>query len=659
MADQAATENTQAAGASPSRLRDLTDAEFTRTYGADRFTMSVLAGRYRYMVEHMCGNLLNNAFSLILRDWYDFAATISGPPSLDYPMSSVSNSLAVFFGTMDDGLRNAVEEYGPSRLRPGDVLICNDPYRTGTHVNDVLFARPVFVDGEIVSFVSLRAHQLDMGGVVPAGFSATKRDVYETGLVLGPQLLYSADEPVISTFNLILDNARLGALLVPDIKTIKENLGLGERLMHETIERYGLTAVHGAMRYSCDMSAEAMAIALESVPDGDYHGEATIDADGIDDSRDYRIVVDIAKRGNRVEIDLSGSSPQARTCINGSVLDTKTAIGIALKMLVDPGTPFTSGTYRQIDIVLPAGTILSATPPFGAVFLYWEATNVVVAAIFKALAPALGENAIGGDYGSLAIHNGNGTTADGVPWVTTAQCGGEHGPWAATRHGDGDSYEVIYLANNLDPATEAIEADVPVLVLRKEYVPDSGGAGFNRGGAAVLKDTFWLQPAEHWSSPLRCREAPGFGVHGGGDGTLPAVWLFEDPPGIDGGGQLTLDAAVYAGSTPIAGVLDPKTNELDPDGGEYFHFGRTPIWRTPARAAFRYRTAGAGGWGQAFERDPERVLRDVRNGYVSIEGAARDYGVAVVGDPELDPEGLRIDTDRTAQMRSAARADSV
>lgn len=171
------------------RLRDLAEAEFAARYGGDRFTMSVLANRMRFIVEHMCGNLLNNAFSQILRDWYDFAATIAGAPDADYPMAAVSNSLAVFFGTMADGLRNAVEEYGPAQLQPGDVLICNDPYRTGTHVNDVLLTRPVFYQGKLVAFVSLRAHQLDMGGPVPAGFSATKRNVYETGLVISPQLL--------------------------------------------------------------------------------------------------------------------------------------------------------------------------------------------------------------------------------------------------------------------------------------------------------------------------------------------------------------------------------------------------------------------------------------------------------------------------------------
>lgn len=283
---------------SPSTLlKDLSEEEFERTYGCDRFTATVLASRYRYIVQHMCSGLLTNAFSIILRDWYDFAATISGPPSLGYPMSAVSNSLVLFLGTMAEACRNSVEEYGPERLEPGDVLMCNDPYRIGTHVNDVCFIRPVFHEGEIVGFVNLQAHMLDMGGVVPAGFSGTKRNVYENGLVIPPMLLYRGDEPVASAYSLIFDNARFGALLLPDIKTIYQNLVLGERLLLETIDRYGVDAYLGGLRYACDVSAEAMRQALERVPDGVYEGEDAIDCDGVDDSEEFKVKVTVVKRG--------------------------------------------------------------------------------------------------------------------------------------------------------------------------------------------------------------------------------------------------------------------------------------------------------------------------------------------------------------------------
>jgi N-methylhydantoinase B len=634
-------------------IRDLPDEDFAARYDSDRFTASVLGNRMRYIVEHMSTGILRNAFSLILRDWFDFNATISGPPEQNYPMPAVGNSLAAFFGTMSEAVRNTIEEFGPDQVRPGDVIIANDPYRVGNHVNDMCFIRPVFHDGRIVSFVTIRAHQLDMGGIVPAGFSAMKRNVYETGLSLAPVLLYRDDKPVRSTFNLILDNARFGAILLPDIKTIYQSLLLGERLILASIERYGVAAYLGSIRYAIDSSAESMAAALAGLPDGVYTAQESVDADGIDDSVAYHVRITATKSGDRLEIDFSGTSGQARTCINAAALDAKAAVVMALKFLIDPTAPYSSGAFRNIDLVLPAGTIVSATPPDGAVFMYWESTQPVIRAIFRALETALGPRAVGGDYGSLSIHNANGVHANGIPWVGTAQCGGEHGPWGATRHGDADSYQSFYQVNALDPATEAIESDIPAVLLRKDYVIDSAGAGTNRGGAAVRKDTLYLTGAEHWSNPLSTKSATGIGVNGGRDGRQGAVWLF--PPEAaritERGDLLGLEADVYAASSPVAGVLDPRTKTLDPDG-EYFYFASTPIWNTAPDSMFRYQTNGGGGWGNPLERDPGRVRDDVRDEYVSIEGAYADYGVVITGDPQRDPEGLRIDVGATARRRA-------
>ena len=633
-------------------LRDLTPEQFEEKYKADRFTISVLASRMRYVVRHMSSGLLTNAFSLILRDWYDFSATISGPPELDYPMSTVSDSLLLFMGTMPEALRNCITEYGAERLQPGDVVICNDPYRTGTHVNDLAFIRPIFHDGRIVSFVCMRAHQLDMGGVVPAGFSGNKRNVYETGLSIPPMLLYERDKPVKSAFNLIFDNCRFGSLLLPDIKSLYQSLLLGDRLLCESIRRYGVEAYLGSIRYSCDVGAEAMRDAIrDRIPDGVYEAEEAVDADGVDASLEYRVKLKLTKHGEHIECDFSGTSQQARTSINSGPLDAKTSLGVALKMLIEPVTPFSSGLYRNIDVVIPPGTLLSATPPDGAIFLYWESSFQVLACVYRALEKALGVDAIGGDYANLSLHNGNGVR-NGVPWVTVAQCGGEHGPWGGSKRGDGDSYTVEQMLNNIDPATEAIEADCPVVLMRKEYAADTAGAGTHRGGAAVVKDTLWLTEAEHWSMPLHTKTSTGFGVNGGRDGERQATWMFP-PEAFDVVARrdiLPVTPSIYRKSVPVAGMLDPETKRIDGDG-EYFYFASTPVWKTQANAMFRYQTCGGGGWGDPLARDPQAVRRDVRDEYVTIEGALRDYGVVIQGDPLNDPENLVVDEAATKKRR--------
>ncbi len=642
-------------GVDAAALRDLSDRDFAARYGVDRFTATVLANRLRYVTQHMATGLLQRAFSPIISTGYDFATAIFGPPSSQYAMPAVNNGLLAFLGTLPDAVRNAVEEFGPDRLGQGDLLICNDPSRVGNHVNDLLLVRPTFFSEELAGFVAMRAHQLDMGGVVPAGFGASKRNVYENGIVLAPQLLFQADAPVPSTFSLIFDNARFAAMLMPDLHTMNQCCALGERLLVESLERYGREAWDGTIAYCIDSGAETMAEAIRSLPDGDYDGESSIDCDGIDADEEYQLRIRIIKRGDRIEGDLSGSSRQARTCINGSSMDAKTAVSVGLKMLVDPQTPFTSGSFRHIDVVVPPGTIMSALPPDGAIFFYWEVESAVIAAMLSALANALDREAIAGDHGSLLLHNANGVRADGTPWASVAECGGEHGARGATRSGDGDGYRPQYLLNHMSPPIEAVEVTAPAMILRREYLPDTGGAGAHRGGPGYLKDVLWRTPGDHFVMPLRFRRPPGVGVRGGGDGVVGGIWQLDNDA-VDGseGALAPSTREAFTAAFPVAGVLDPESH-LPDQSGEFVYHGRIPQWTTDAGQMFRYWTSAGGGWGNPLERDPERVKRDVRDGYVSIDGALRDYGVVVRGDPDLHPERLELDLEQTRTERESRR----
>jgi N-methylhydantoinase B len=632
-------------------LRELTPGEFDARYSCDRLTATVLSSRFRFLMKQMCTHLMGNAFSPVIRDWYDFAATLAGPPEERFPMAAVSDSLLIFTGTMSESVRNTVEEYGPDNLRPGDILIGNDPVRTGTHVNDVLFVRPVFVGGRLVGFLNLMAHMIDMGGTVPGGFGLQKQTTYENGLTIPPMLMFSGDRMVRSTFSLIFDNARFGELMAPDFMSIAGNLRLGERLLVDAIDRYGTDAYLGAMRFATDVSAEAMCAGFREIPDGTYEGEDLIDCDGIDASEQYVVRVKVTIAGERAEVDLSGSSRQTRTCINGGWLDTRTGVGVALKYLVDPLTPFTSGVFRDFDIVLPPGSIGCAMPPDGPVMFNFDVQEAVLNAVFGALAQALGPRAIAGDLGSGMAHTATGVRTDGSLWATVGTCGGEMGPWGASRHGDGENSLVIMVSNCIAPAVEATEAAVPGVVIRSEYAIDSGGPGIHRGGAATIKDSLWLENSSHYPNVVHVRRPSGFGVDGGGPGTGGGVWLWRG----NGGAPrfIDIDEPAYELAEPVAGVLDPQTHTLDA-AGEYVHPGREPVWEVGPGSTFRYRTNAGGGWGDPLLREPERVLRDVRDEYVSV-GAARDvYGVAVVGDPVYDPEGLAIDWDETRALRRSS-----
>ncbi len=629
-------------------LRDLGDADFLERYGCDRFTATVLSNRFSYVVQHMCARLLTAAFSPVLRDFYDFAATLAGSPRADYPTAAMSNSILLFTGVMTDSVRNTIEEFGVHRLEPGDVIVANDPYRGGTHVNDILFIRPVFHEGEPVAFVNVKAHQLDMGGVVPGGFSIAKISVYENGLVMSPRALYKAGVPVHETWSMIFDNVRLGDVLFPDMKTVCAELELGDRLVTESIERYGNAAVAGAIEYVCDAAAERMSRALESIPDGVWEGEDISDCDAIDDDEEYRVRVRVTKRGPRAEVDFSGTSRQARTSINATALDAKTSVMVAFKYLFDPGSAFTSGATRCVDLVIPDQTVVSALPPHGVVLAYWEQSQVMTSALLRALAPAVGLAAMAGDRGGAELHNAHGTHPDGTPWISVGQCGGEIGPLGANRYGDAESQMINYQANGIAPPLEAIESEAPVVVLRHEIVPDTAGPGLHRGGAGLVRDSLWLEAADHHVMSLRFKRPPGFGVNGGKDGATGGVWLWE-PRGLPTGiPEFDLDS--YRDAIPVAGVVDPVSNAPS-TGGTYVYPYSVRSWPTAPLARLRYVNNGGGGWGNPLERDPELVKRDVRDEYVTIEGAERDYGVVVFGDPENDPEGLIVDLEATRRLR--------
>lgn len=645
---------TATAGAGRRLIRDLDEAEFLRHYGCDRYTATVLGNRFDYLVEHMSARLLTGAFSPVLRDFYDLACTIAGPEELDFPVPAASNGIVLMAGTTIDAVPNMVREYGMHRLRPGDVLIANDPYRTGNHNNDLVFTRPVFLDGRIIAFVTLNAHQLDMGGTVPGGFSATKANVFENGLVLSPRLLVREGVNVPETWSVIFDNVRMAEVLYPDMQTVCSSLELGERLVRESIDRYGLAAFHGAMRYATDVAAERMALGMAELPDGDWEAEDGVDADGIDDTEAYPVHVAIRKRGDRIEVDLSGTHRQARTSINATVWEVKTAIGVALKYNFDPLGRFNSGLFRNIDIVIPEGTVVSALPPDGAVFLYFEQSQVILATALKALEQAMGERAIAGDRAGTNLHVAFGARQDGSPWVSAMQCGGEIGPYGANRFGDADTQCMSYLANGVAPPVEAVEKDTPVVMLRHEMVPDTAGAGYHRGGNAMLRDTLWLTGSMHSIIELRRKAATGFGVHGGKDGRNGGVWIY--PPAEDGAPAIpaTGDDSFAAG-TPWAGVIDPVTHAPSPDGEYQYPFAGAKLGAP--NAVLRYITNGAGGWGDPLDREPERVRLDVRDEYVTIEGAARLYGVVVTGDPHEDPEGVAVDEAATAALRQRMKAE--
>ena len=615
----------------PARLRDLDDDAFAARYGADRLTASILVNRFRYVNTHMATKLRSNAFSVVIRDMDDFCTTIQGPPEDGWPMPAASMTNPVHWGPVTDSVRVVLEEVGLEELRPGDVVMCNDSYRTGKHLNDMSFIRPLFHGERIVGALHVTAHQLDVGSKIPGGFDPLSASLWEDGLVLTPVHLYREGRPVRSTYNLIAANTRYPEIILADLEVIRSTLDLGEELLQQSIERYGIDAYLGAVRYACDVAAEEMARAVSELPDGIYTSEVEMAPDARTGATTNVVRLAVRKAGSRLEFDFSGTSAESPTSLNCSWLDPKTGVIVALKLLFDRRSSPSSGTLRDVDLLLPAGSMVNATPPT-ATMSYYAMVDVVIRATVDALNGALGPDAIGFDTAmSGSGHRAVGVTADGAPWYTTAVTNVPSYPKGATAAGDADSYGLVTWMNAANLSTEVLELANPVLLLEAEAVADTSGAGYNRGGASMLVTTQYRHAGSHtWGVGQLPRGAAG--ACGGLDGGEGAHDWF----GPDAGAALELGVVPRRDATGAA--VPPES--FDAGVG----------------STFRQVMPSGGGWGDPLDREPERVVVDVRDGYVTVEGAARDYGVVVVGDPDLVPEELTFDRDATDELRRRRRS---
>ncbi|MGI9625063.1 MAG: hydantoinase B/oxoprolinase family protein [Acidimicrobiales bacterium] len=633
-----------------SPIRDMGGDEFLERYDCDQFTATVLSNRFRYVVDNMVTQLQRVAFSPIVQIG-DLAATLCGPPELGYAMPAVSATLPYFVGSLPDGVRLCFEEFGLDDLRPGDVIVVNDPYRQGTHLNDVSFMRPLFHDGQMLGALVLRCHMLDLGGVTAGGFDTTKPSTYHDGLVFPPMLIFRDEEPNKPLLRMIFDNTRFPAVIVPDIMAIHAALRTAEQRIRDSITRYGVESYLGAIRYTCDASAEAMSDAISRIADGDYSAQEILDTDSLPESDPYRVNLTIRKRGQRAEFDFSGSSTPSRSALNSAWPDTKTAVTLALTCLIAPEARFTSASLRDVDLVVPPNSIINPQPPHSTNY-YFELQQTMMMAVYGALNPVLGADAVPHD-GAMNGHTVDGVL-DGEEWFS-GRATSSHSPWGGSSLGDGDTQQANIFLNMPVTGIEEDETTSPFLSLALDVVPDSGGPGRHRGGAARFTDSYWLRTGTHRSTHFHTREPiSGGGVNGGGAGLMGGCWIWDtEDARVDPSDGLPFDirGGHYAQAQALYGLVDPASNELSSEGSY--------VWSGAVEggvgAVVRSVSNGAGGWGDPLDRDIELVLQDVRDEYVTIEGARRDYGVVVVGDPASDPEGLVVDAVATAEVRGTSR----
>ncbi|QEC46172.1 hydantoinase B/oxoprolinase family protein [Baekduia soli] len=623
----------------------------------ERFDIDLTTGEViRHSLINTCSqmawNLTVSAFSSVVRDLQDFSVGIASPwlPDQDLQLDLLASAegCAIHFFTFQYKARNNIMEFGLDNLEPGDVLVYNDPFRGGSHVMDIGCARPVFVGDEIIAFTMTDAHWVDIGGPVPGGFSpGYATDMWMEGIRLSPRLLFRGGKKVKSTFDLFLDNTRIPEISLNDLQAKVATLGLGEQAIRRSVEKYGRDTFVNAMRYVLDYGERRMRAAIAELPDGDYLGEDAIDDDGIVDE-EHLVKATLRKRGDCIELDLSGSARQSVGNANGQSSDVASGGHIAIKSMILPDVDTNAGLFRPIDMVLPAGSIVHALPPAANTQGHLLPTCKLTTAVQQALANARPDMAVGESYDDIPTIGFGGLDTRGdtpAPFVCFQV---PFGPFGGTATHDGLSYSLHIIGNCLELSYEIEEEFYPIVILRKEFVPDTAGAGTFRGGPAMVWEEMPLVDVTASASFEHIRHRTK-GVFGGAGGHSAFISLVDPAPGDDA--PSTHDGGSQPRGTVISGMVDVATGAIDVEHGEF----RTGKWANrsiPARSVIVMQVAGGAGYGSPLERDPVRVQRDVEDELVSIDGAREHYGVVI------DPTTLTVDEAATTARRTELKAEA-
>jgi len=496
----------------------------------------------------------------------------------------------MFIRGLSDAVKAKIGFWGKENIEPGDVLLTNDPQVMGSHLNHMIFTLPIFHEGELVGFASSMGHWQDIGGVL----GAVTRDIYSEGLQMPFVKIFKAGRQDPELTAIIRTNCRLSEFAMGDFRAQIAAIRTGERRLGQLLKRYGSETFKESVRLIFDQSERLARAAVKKIPDGIYQADSFMDDDGVNLGKRIPIKIRVEVRGEEMTVDLSGVSRQVAGPYNSGSTAGRSASEVAFKFLTTPLLlPINEGSFRPLKVILPPGRIVSATKP--APVRTWMTVPMTVAdTIFKALARACSDNVLAGHHADLAAPRVFGLdpkTGRSFHFPPMLSGGG----WGALSDADGQS--ATFCINDGDTHNTPVEAGegrAPIFVSYRKLRQDSGGPGRFRGGLGVAQEVRLLSPSSVQSAMERTICAP-WGLHGGKD----------------------------AMANRFSVVRKDSSIQKFPTGKTIGHVGLN------VGEGFLVEVGGGGGFWSPLERDPERVLNDVRSGYVSLEAARRDYGVII------------------------------
>ncbi|WP_209442345.1 hydantoinase B/oxoprolinase family protein [Neoroseomonas oryzicola] len=565
----------------------------------DALTLAVIQAGLQQVCNEMDLAFSRSAFSPVIAEADDRSDGIYAAED-GALIAQGEGGLPVFVGAMQHSAGHLIRLIGEGAVaapEPGDIYIVNDPYLGGTHLMDVRFARPFFVDGALFCWLQNTGHWPDTGGMVPGGFSAHATEVEQEGLRLPPVKLFKRGEMDREILSIIQSNIRVAEQRIGDIKAQAAALLVGERRLNEMVARYGAATLREAIALIRDRAAERMRAEIRRMPEATWHAEAFVDSDGVV-NEPLRIALAVTRQGDTLTFDFTGSSKPCAGPMNSVWATTYSAVCLGVKHIF-PDVPINAGTFAPLNIIRPEGTFLDARYPRPVSGCAAEVSQRIAEAVFLCLAQALPDEvtaAPAGTSGNFAL--GGTDPARGAGYVMYQITGGGYGGNAKE---DGLTNGCSTIGISKTAPVEVMEQYYPILFTRFALREASGGAGAHRGGFGVHYEVELLRGEARASFVMDHGRFGPPGVLGGGDGAPNAVRIHRD------------------GATTIP-------LHLSKDQGIALAPGDRVEVMTP----------GGGGYGNPFARDPALVARDVRRGYYTRDQARTLWGVAIAADGTVD-----------------------
>ena len=570
----------------------------------DPVTIQILWNRLITIVDEAATGLMRTACTPSVKEYHDFCCALFDANAQMLSHSTVTT--AGFLGIVPEVMRNFLKKHPPETLKPGDAIITNDPWIASGHLIDISIASPIFHNDRIVGYTLCIVHHLDMGGRMS---TLESKDMYEEGLKIPILKLFDAGQRNETVFEFIRANIRVPDKVLGDLRAQLVANNVCARGLNAMLDEYSLDGLEELGAEVIERTESSLRRKIAALPDGAYRNDVVLPKiPGCDDEIEIKTLVTVA--GDEVTIDYSGSSGEVGAAINCSYNMTRSYTSYPIKLALDPYVPNNDGGLRPIKVIAPEGTIVNSRPPAAT----WGRTmisHLFPEIVFAAMENIMPETILASNGGSPAnevyLH---GRHADERSFMAIAQHSGGFG--ASARF---DGYSCLCFPNNTrNIPVEVTENEARMYYVRKELRADSGGPGHNRGGLgqeiefSILDGGTELARDVESSVRLSGRTEDGpfpvFGRRGGKNGRGSGMWANDEP----------VDHGIYRRLAPGDRV--------------------------------RFILSGGGGYGDPLERNPDRVLADVEQGYVSIEQAGTEYGVVI------DPSEMTVDVEATASLRA-------